>query len=117
MKPDTQNPDNAGPNQSDITPTQLFTALSDERRQHALVYLSQKPAAIYLGDLAEYLAIKEGEPSHERYERIIVDLHHRHLPHLCGAGLVDYNADTELLELAADRDLVAPYLELTNLAE
>lgn len=117
MKPQTKHPQKAEPDRSDTTSTQLFAVLSDERRQHALVYLSQKPAAIYLGDLAEYIALKEGRPSRDWYQRIVVDLHHRHLPYLCDAGLVEYDAATELLELTADRDLVAPYLALTDHAE
>lgn len=117
MKPQTQNPHNTESDHTTITPTQMFAVLSDERRQYALVYLSQKPAAIYLGDLAEYIAIKEEEPSQERYQRILVDLHHRHLPLLCSAGLVDYDKDTELLEFTADCDLIAPYLQLTEHAE
>lgn len=114
MKPDTQNPQKAELDHEDLTPTELFGILSAERRQRALIYLAQKPAAIYLGDLAEYIALKEGEPTRERYERISVDLHHCHLPHLCGAGLVDYDAETELLELDVDRSLITPYLQLTE---
>lgn len=117
MKPQTTHPQKAELDRTDMNPTQLFAVLSAERRQHALVYLSQKPAAIYLGDLAEYIALREGHPSRDRYQRIVVDLHHNHLPTLCDAGLVAYDADTELLELAVDRDAIAPYLALTDHAE
>ena len=117
MKPQIRNPQKAEVETSEITPTQLFAALSAERRQYTLSYLSHKPAAVPLGDLAEYIALKEDQPSYDWYQRILVDLHHRHLPHLCDNGLVRYEADEELVELAVDRSVVAPYLRLADQAE
>lgn len=114
MKPQTRNSRKAETDTTDISPTQLFTAFAAKRRQHALAYLAQKPAAIQLGDLAEYIALKEDDPSYDRYQRILVDLHHNHLPHLRDARLVSYDVETELLELAVDRDVVAPYLRLAE---
>ncbi|MFC7230709.1 hypothetical protein ACFQMM_03575 [Saliphagus sp. GCM10025308] len=108
----TRDPNQPDDERRDITPTQLFTAFSHDRRQHAVAYLAQKPAAIPLGDLAEYIAIKEGEPTNERYERVLTDLAHCHLPHLRDAGLVRYSTDEEQVELAVGRTVVAPYLEL-----
>lgn len=117
MKPDVQNPRKAESRCLETTPTQIFAALAAERRQHALCYLGQKAAAISLGDLAEYIAIKEGDPSYEWYQRITVDLYHRHLPHLADAGLIEYDVDSELVELAIDRRAIDPYLRLTELAD
>nr|WP_226008060.1 hypothetical protein [Natrinema salinisoli] len=82
-----------------------------------MAYLAQKPAAVRLGDLAEYIAIKEGEPTYERYERVLTDLAHCHLPHLHDAGLVRYNTDEEQVELVVKRNMVAPYLELAGHAD
>ena len=117
MKPHTQIPQDTEIDTPDIPNTELFAAFAVERRQHALMYLAQKPVAIPLGDLAEYIALKEDSPSHEWYQRILVDLHHQHLPYLCEIGLVDYEAETELVELAVDRDVVSPFLQLTEHAE
>lgn len=117
MKPHTQTPQDAEIDTPDISHTELFTAFAAERRQHALTYLAQKPVAIPLGDLAEYIALKENEPSYDWYQRILVDLHHRHLQQLRDAGLVHYEADTELVELAVDRDVIEPYLQLIENAE
>lgn len=115
--PETGDPNQPDDERRDITPTQLFMAFSHERRQHAVAYLAHKPAAIPLGDLAEYIAIKEGEPTYERYERVLTDLAHCHLPHLRDAGLVRYSADEEQVELAVERTVVAPYLELADHAD
>ncbi|MCU4752640.1 hypothetical protein OB919_11680 [Halobacteria archaeon AArc-curdl1] len=79
-----------------------------------MAYLAQKPAAISLGDLADYIAIQEGELTNERYERVLTDLAHCHLPHLHDAGLVRYSTDEERVELAVERRVVAPYLELSG---
>lgn len=114
-------PETRNPNQPDeyreITPTQLFTAFSHERRQQTVAYLAQKPAAIPLGDLAEYVAIEEEQPSYEWYERILTDLGHCHLPHLHDAGLVRYEPDQETVKLAVKRSVVAPYLKLAGYAD
>ncbi|WP_246999262.1 DUF7344 domain-containing protein [Halosolutus gelatinilyticus] len=112
MKPHTKTPRDDATDTEAISPTDLFAAFAAARRRDTLSYLAQKPAAIHLGDLAEYIAVAEGEPSYDWYQRILVDLHHRHLPHLRDAGLVHYEADSELVDLAVDRDVIAPYLEL-----
>lgn len=117
MKPQTRTPREADIDPKSVPPTQLFVAFSEERRQHTLAYLAQKSAAIHLGDLAEYIALKEETPTYDRYERILVDLHHQHLPHLCDVGLVRYDAESELLELAVDRGVVAPYVQLAERAK
>lgn len=92
-------------------------AFSHERRQQILAYLAQKPVAISLGDLAEYIAIKEEQPSYEWYERILTDLGHCHLPHLQDTGLIHYNPDEETVKLAVERSVVVPYLRLAGYAD
>ncbi|RKD87984.1 DUF7344 domain-containing protein [Halopiger aswanensis] len=114
MKPHTHVPHDEANRPSDIQPTRLFEAFSAERRQYALAYLAQKPAAIHINDLAEYIAIKEDQPSYDWYERILVDLNHRHLPQLADIGLIQYDSNSELVELIVDRKVVAPYLQLVD---
>lgn len=96
----------------DVSATDVFKAFSHSRRQYALQYLVHKPGAIALSDVAEYIAIKEGTMTHDRYERILTGLYHNHLPHLTNAGLVRYDADRELVELQVDSEMLLPYLEL-----
>ncbi|WP_207891646.1 DUF7344 domain-containing protein [Natrarchaeobius halalkaliphilus] len=113
MKPQTENP-NDGETPS-VASTDLFVAFSAERRQHALAYLAQKPAAIPLGDLAEYLTLVEGDPSYDRYERVLTDLYHNHVPKLVDAGIVTYERETELVALSVTRRVLSPYLQLAEL--
>ncbi|WP_247730917.1 DUF7344 domain-containing protein [Halovivax limisalsi] len=114
-------PNSKTPHRSDdrreITPTELFAVFSSERRQRAVAYLAGKPAAIPLGDLAEWIAICEGEPTYDRYDRVLTALAHTHLPHLSDAGIVRYDAGAETVELAVSRRVVQPYLELAGHAD
>lgn len=96
----------------DVSPTTMFKALSHPRRQHALQYLVQKPGAIALGDIAEYIAIEEKEMTRDRYERLLTGLSHTHVPHLTDAGLIRYDADRETVSLLVESDSLLPYLEL-----
>lgn len=101
----------------EIKPTRLFAVFADDRRQRALAYLVQQPAAIPLGDLCEYIAIEEGEHTRDRFERICTAFHHTHLPHMSQRGVVSYDADTGLVRLAVDRAVIAPFLRLAGRAQ
>ena len=114
MMPHAHGPNQPDENRSEITPTELFVAFSHARRQKTVAYLSQKAAAISLGDLAEYIAIKEENPSYEWYERILTDLAHHHLPLLQEMNLVDYDRESESVQLAVERSVVTPYLDLAG---
>lgn len=112
MKSDAFDPDDTGTIGREIDSTTMFKALSDERRQYVLHYLAQKPTAVPLGDVAEYIAVHEGKPSRDRYERILTGLYHLHLPHLLDAGLVAYDEERKTVELLMSRDALDPYLDL-----
>lgn len=96
----------------DPSPTTLFGAFADERRQHAVQYLIHKPGTVPLGVVAEYIAIAEDDPTRDNYERILVSLVHTHIPLLTEVDLVRYDADRETVELRTDSDVLRPYLEL-----
>ena len=114
MPPRTRQPDDTKSRTATIDPTVLFAAFSNERRQDALEYLAGKPAAIPIGDLAEYIVLVEGRSSYEWYERVLTDLAHNHLPQLTDAGLVAFDPGTELVELAVERRVIEPYLRLAQ---
>lgn len=110
MIPEARGPNRFDDERGEIPPTELFTAFAHDRRQRAVAYLAGKPAAIPLGDLAEYIAIAEGPT----YERVLTALAHNHLPRLREVGLVSYDAVDETVELVVPRSVVAPYLELAG---
>lgn len=101
-------------NRQPIPPTTLFLAFSRRRRQLALEYLSGKAGAIALGDLAESIALAEGTPTRDRYERILTDLIHCELPKMADSGLLRYNLDDEWVELTVRRAELTPYLKLAD---
>lgn len=112
MNSDAFDPDGARTDRAEITPTKMFEVLADERRQYALRYLAQKPSAVPVGDVAEYVAVREGEPTRDRYERVLTGLYHVHLPLLTSAGLVSYDERRELVTLLVARGELDPYLRL-----
>ncbi|MXV61838.1 hypothetical protein GS429_07110 [Natronorubrum sp. JWXQ-INN-674] len=112
MKSNAFDPDDVGTSSREIEPTTMFEALSHERRQYALQYLAQKPAAVPLGDVAEYIAVREGEPTRDRYERILTGFYHLHLPHLLEAKLIAYDEGRKTVTLRVNRDVLHPYLDL-----
>lgn len=111
MKSDALDPD-AGTATEDVSPTTIFGALSNERRQHALQYLVTKPGAVALGDVAEYVTIEEGDPTRDAYERVLTGLCHAHLPYLTDVGIVTYDVDRETVSLRVTPESLHPYLEL-----
>lgn len=111
MKTNTATPAES-PDPIDPSPTTLFAVFAEQRRQHAISYLSHKLGAVALGDLAEYIALAEGEPTRDRYERVLVSLVHAHIPQLIDAELVRYDAESETVELRPDPAVVRPYLDL-----
>lgn len=96
----------------EISSTAVFEALSHSRRQHLLRYLAQKPGAIALGDIAEYIALKERNVTRDQYERILTGLVHTHVPHLTDAGLVRYDVGRETVSLRVTAESLRPYFEL-----
>lgn len=86
----------------------------NKRRQHAISYLAQTQGDTHLGDLAEYIAIREEDLTEERHQRISTELHHVHLPAMRAAGVVEYDDRTELVTLRIPSALVVPYLDLAG---
>lgn len=114
MRTETREPVASEPDSFDLPPATVFDLLADDRRRYALHYLSRKVGAVQLDDLAEQIALWEGDPSRDRYERILTDLCHRHLPRLTDAGVVRFDADRETVESRPAADAVAPFLELAG---
>ncbi|WP_134670514.1 DUF7344 domain-containing protein [Halorussus marinus] len=104
----------SGERSATLTTDEVFELLSDADRRCALVVLRRADGAVSLGELASAtVAIAEdrdpeGVADDER-ERTATALHHRHLPRLAEAGVVDYDpaeSRVELTDAAADLDPV-----------
>lgn len=106
--------DNAKPVSIDDeqTVTGIFELLSDQRRRFALHYLATQVGAIDVSDLADQIALMEGNHTQEHYERICTGLVHIHIPKLDDAAVIRYDPERETIELSEQAAVLTPYLDL-----
>lgn len=97
---------------TDLTATEIFPLLANNRRRNLLHYLAGRAGSVSIGELAEQLAIWEDAPTYDQYERILTSLYHIHLPKLAEAGIIDYEIEQETVTGLAAIDTVRPYLDL-----
>ena len=69
----------------------LFDALADRRRREAVALLAVTEGAVSREELVEYVAAADPGIDDSRREVLTAQFHHRHLPKLAAAGLVDYD--------------------------
>ena len=113
MRTETTEPAASSIDTTELSATTLFELLADDRRRYALHYLSRKVGAVDLSELAEQIALQEGEPTRDHYDRVLTGLYHRHLPRLTDAGVVRYDPERETVELRDEEERLAPYLKLS----
>lgn len=70
-------------------------ALADERRRTVVALVEAEPEPVSRTRLAREIATGDGdgEPSRSNVREVAIDLHHRQLPTLASAGVVDYDPD------------------------
>lgn len=103
--------------QGTLSPSTIFSLLAEERRRYTLQYLGRRVGAVPLGEVAEQIALREDDPSRDRYERVITGLHHIHVPRLCDAGVIRYDPERETLKRLPAADKLTPYLDLAAAAD
>jgi len=90
----------------------VFKLLSHHRRRVAVQYLATQAGTTAVSDVADQIALLEGEHTRDRYERICTSLVHTHLPILANGGVIDYDPDREVVELADQSTKMLQYLDL-----
>lgn len=98
---------------SDVTEAHIFDALSHDRRRHLLPILLESEPPIQVSTLATRLARREQaarpdevgaspddqvirqRPDPDTVDQLKIVLHHRHLPRLADAGLIEYESDAK----------------------
>jgi hypothetical protein len=90
----------------------VFKILSHHRRRVAIQYLATQAGTTSVSDLADQIALLEGEHTRDRYERICTSLVHSHLPLLADAGVIEYDTNREVVELRDRATDILPYLDL-----
>jgi hypothetical protein len=85
----------SGPRARDL----VFEVLSTRRRRRLLAHMNGSGRDVFeVDELAEMLAEESGGGSEgptNRRERARVELHHKHLPKMEDAGVLEYDARTE----------------------
>lgn len=85
-----------------LSQNRVFDLLSNARRRFVLHYLSQHDGPVELRELADEVARWEtGSESLTRKQRkrVYVSLYQTHIPRLADSGVIEYDADTGLVEL------------------
>ncbi|WP_436931975.1 DUF7344 domain-containing protein [Halosimplex halobium] len=90
----------------------VFKLLSHHRRRIAVQYLATQVGTTSVSDVADQIALLEGEHTHDRYERICTSLFHTHLPMLANGGAIEYDRDRQVVELRDQAAGMLPYLEV-----
>lgn len=93
----------------------LFGALADDHRRTILDVLSHQFGEIHVETLARDVVadsrdVAESRVADSAVERTLVRLHHGDLPRLADAGLVDYDADDQIVEYSGHPDLRVPWM-------
>ncbi len=96
------------------TVSALFKMLSHPRRRIAVRYLTTQVGTTSVSDLADQIALLEGEYTQDRYERICTGLVHIHLPMLADGGAIEYDRDRQVVELCHPATDMLPYLDLAT---
>jgi len=91
----------------------VFYLLSHHRRRVAIRYLATQVGPTPVADVADQIALVEGEHTAERYARICVSLVHNHLPVMSAADIVEYNRGQETVELRGEATDVLSHLDIT----
>lgn len=102
---------------TELAVSEVFKLLSHHRRRVAIRYLATQAGTTSVSDLADQIALLEGEHTHNHYERICTSLVHSHLPKLSAAGVIEYDQDREVVELRDQATDMLPYLDLAANAD
>lgn len=86
------------------TVDQVLTALGHHRRRAVIAYLSGTPdRQATVEDLVDLLAEEDGRTDdHVTRDQLAIQLHHRHLPRLADAGIVEYHRESGRLRCVTD---------------
>jgi len=90
----------------------VFKLLSHHRRRVAVRYLATQVGATPITDLADQIALVEGEHTADNHARICVSLVHNHLPIMSDAEIIDYDQNLETVELRSKGTDVLSHLDL-----
>lgn len=94
----------------------VFELLSNQRRRYALEVLRAADGPLLVTDLATRVAVREGGVDAEaldssRHQSVRISLYQSHLPRLDESGLLTYDRDEGVVELASAAAVCFRYLD------
>jgi hypothetical protein len=92
----------------------VFNLLSHHRRRVAIRYLATQVGTTTVADVADQIALLEGQHTNDRYARICVSLVHNHLPMMEDAALIEFDRDQGVIEMRDQPAEIISHLELVN---
>jgi hypothetical protein len=87
---------------AELTESERYDLLADERRRLLLDILKARSGTLVLDDLAERVAARENgfdADDEDSVYRLTVSLHHRDLPKLDDFGVIDYDSTATRIDL------------------
>lgn len=104
-----------GDDETALTMDTAFDLLSNARRRFTLYYLSEQDGEVPLSDIAAQIAAWENdvavdELSDAQRKRTYVSLYQTHLPKLTEAGVIRFDRERSVVELAPDARELTVYL-------
>lgn len=84
-----------------LTKSERYELLSDERRRAVLETLEGLTAPVQLAELAAEIADRTGVGAFEQEttKQVQITLHHNHLPKMDDMGVIDYDPDSNRIDL------------------
>ncbi|WP_227354811.1 DUF7344 domain-containing protein [Haladaptatus salinisoli] len=99
------------------TPENDVTRLLADARNRTIAHLVQNAGgSLHISELADRIAsrhagILESDEYEGRFERVLISLHHNHLPKLADAGLVEYDREDNLVRYRTDAAVDAEWVD------
>lgn len=109
----------SAPNGPELTQTEAFDILSNDRRRHALHYLLSHDEGTEIGELSRQVAAWENGESldqvtAEERRRVYVSLHQTHLPRMDEAGILQYENSRDTIALTERGESLRVYMEVVE---
>lgn len=104
---------------TELSQTEAFDILSNDRRRHALHYLLAQDDGTEIGELSEQVAAWENgedleQVTSDERRRVYVSLHQTHLPRMDDAGILQYENSRDTIELTERGESLRVYMEVVE---
>ena len=108
VESNTRSPQDHSADSAHAPSDEVFSVLADRRRRQILRYLHDSDFPEGIESIADAVEDRRGAPPRRELR---IALHHKHLPKLDAAGLIEYAADDNLVVGADGIESVESYLD------